>query len=141
MDAYITVGDGIFLIKNALWCVVLAALGFANALAQPPTPAERGQALLVNRQASQCLLCHAAPLPDPHTHGNLAPGLQGVASRYTAAELRERLSNPAKFNPQSIMPSYAVPSPGGRVARAQVGKPIFTAEQLDDMLAYLNTLK
>jgi L-cysteine S-thiosulfotransferase len=122
-----------------LWVIGLALVA-CTARAQPSS-VERGRTLVANRAASQCLLCHSAPLPDPHTHGNLAPPLAGVGARLSAAELRERLVNPAKFNPQSIMPSYGQPSRGERVAASFEGKPIFTPEQLDDVIAYLGSLK
>jgi L-cysteine S-thiosulfotransferase len=120
--------------------VAMLAGAWAAVHAQPGDAA-RGQALVAQRQASQCLLCHSAPLADAHTHGNLGPPLAGVGQRLSEAELRERLENPQRFNAATIMPSYGRASMAERVAPAHQGKPIFTPEQLADVVAYLASLK
>ena len=85
--------------------VVTALLLIAPA-AHAGDPA-RGRALLADRQASQCVLCHAVPGTPAHLQGDLAPDLRGVGTRLTPDEIRLRLVDPARSNPDTIMPSYA----------------------------------
>jgi L-cysteine S-thiosulfotransferase len=100
-----------------------------------------GRALVVNRQVGLCLLCHSGPFPDERFQGDLAPDLKGVGSRYTEAELRLRMVDPAKVNPATIMPSYSKTEGLARVAPAFRGKPVLTPEQIEDVVAFLATLR
>jgi L-cysteine S-thiosulfotransferase len=105
--------------------------------------AMRGALLLQQRQKSLCVLCHAGPFPDAHLQGTIAPDLTGVGGRLSAAQLRLRIVDMKRLNPQSIMPAYyavAVES-GTRVAANWRGKPILDAEEIEDLVAYLQTLK
>ena len=110
-----------------------------------PTRAEgdpaRGRAIVANRQVGMCLLCHSGPFPEERFQGNLAPDLSGAGKRYSAAELRLRLTEPQKFNPDTIMPSYSRTEGLRNVAPAYRGKPILTPAQIDDVVAFLATLK
>jgi sulfur-oxidizing protein SoxX len=122
--------------------VLLSALIFlflGNALAEGDPG--RGRALVTNRQVGLCLLCHSGPFPEERFQGDLAPDLRGVGARYTAAQLRERLVHPEKMNPRTIMPSYSKTEGLSRVAPAFRGKPLLTDEQIDDVVAFLVTLK
>ncbi len=103
--------------------------------------AQRGRALVANRQISMCLLCHPAPIPDERFQGNLAPDLAGSGTRWTPGQLRLRLVDARKLNPESIMPPYFDTTGLTRVASAWQGKPILTAQQLEDVVAYLHTLR
>jgi L-cysteine S-thiosulfotransferase len=102
---------------------------------------ENGRAIVANRQVGLCLLCHSGPFPEERFQGNLAPDLRGVGARLSEAELRQRLVDPARSNPKTIMPSYAKTEGLTRVAPSLRGKPLLTAEQIDDVVAYLVTLK
>ncbi len=118
--------------------LVLAVLILGGA--GPPGDAARGRAIVASRQAGLCLLCHAGPFPDPHLQGSIAPDLAGVGSRLSPDEIRQRLVDPAQANPDTIMPSYSrtnVTRPG----RQWAGKPILTDQQIEDVVAYLATLK
>lgn len=99
----------------------------------------RGRALVANRQVGLCLLCHSGPFPEERFQGNLAPDLRN-AGRLSEAQLRARLVDPARFNPQTIMPSY-YRTEGTRVAPAYQGKTVLTAQQIEDVVAFLSTLK
>jgi sulfur-oxidizing protein SoxX len=99
----------------------------------------RGRAIVANRQVGLCLLCHSGPFPEERFQGNLAPDLRN-AGRLSEAQLRARLVDPARFNPQTIMPSY-YRTEGTRVAPAYSGKTVLTAQQIEDVVAYLATLK
>ncbi|WP_426319802.1 sulfur oxidation c-type cytochrome SoxX [Pseudoduganella sp. R-43] len=103
--------------------------------------AETGRAIVASRQQGLCLLCHSAPIPEERFQGNLAPDLAGVGDRYTRSELRQRIADSSAINPSTIMPSYAKTEGLTRVAPAYRDKPIFTAQQIEDVVAYLVTLK
>jgi len=100
----------------------------------------RGRAIVANRQAGLCLLCHTGPFPEERFQGNLAPDLR-EAARLTEAEIRLRLVDPARVNPQTIMPAYDRAGGLTNVAPAYRGKTVLTAEQIEDVVAYLLTLK
>ncbi len=95
---------------------------------------------MANRQVGLCLLCHSGPFPEERFQGDLAPDLRNAA-RLTEGEIRQRIVDPTKANPQSIMPAYHKSEGLARVAPAYRGKTILTAEQIEDIVAYLLTLK
>jgi sulfur-oxidizing protein SoxX len=101
---------------------------------------QRGRAIVANRQVGLCLLCHSGPFPEERFQGNLAPDLK-AAARLTEGEIRLRLVDPARANPQTIMPAYYRTEGLTRVAPSLRGKSILTAEQIEDVVAYLLTLK
>jgi sulfur-oxidizing protein SoxX len=101
----------------------------------------RGRAIVANRQVGLCLLCHKGPFPEERFQGDLAPDLRGVGKRYTEDELRLRMTDPAKVNPATIMPSYSKTEGLSRVAPGFRGKPILTPEQIEDVVAYLASLR
>ena len=103
--------------------------------------ATRGRAIVENRQTGMCLLCHQAPIPEATFQGNLAPSIVGAASRSTAAQLRLRLIDGRSQNPDSIMPSYYCVDGLTKVGSAWQSKPILDAQQIEDVVAYLLTLK
>ena len=96
---------------------------------------------MANRQAGLCLLCHSGPFPEERFQGNLAPDLTAVGARFSEGQIRLRIVDPAKVNPQSIMPAYYKSDGLTRVAPAYRGKTVLTAEQIEDIVAYLLTLK
>ena len=100
----------------------------------------RGRAIVANRQVGLCLLCHTGPFPEERFQGDLAPDLRSAA-RLTEGQIRLRLVDSARVNPQTIMPSYYKTEELTRVAPAFRGKPVLTAEQIEDVVAYLVTLK
>ncbi len=105
----------------------------------PGDPA-RGRATLVNRQ-STCILCHGGPFPEERFQGDLAPSLAGSGSRWSEGQLRLRLVDAGRLNPATIMPSYYRIDGLARVGPAWRGKPILSAEQIEDIVAYLVTLR
>jgi sulfur-oxidizing protein SoxX len=102
---------------------------------------ERGRAIVVNRQVGLCLLCHTGPYPEERFQGTLAPDLKGTGSRWSEGELRLRMVDASRFNPETIMPSYYRIEGLARVAPAFKGKPLLTAEQIEDVVAHLATLR
>ena len=121
------------------WCeAVVAVFLTTTAIAGDP---EKGRAIVANRQLGLCLLCHSGPIPEERFQGNLAPDLRGVGSRLSAEQIRQRIVDPARFNPDTIMPAYAKTEGLTRVAPSLRGKTLFTPEQIEDVVAYLVTLK
>jgi sulfur-oxidizing protein SoxX len=103
--------------------------------------AERGRGIVVNRQVGLCLLCHSGPFPEEKFQGTLAPDLTGTGARWSEGQLRLRLVDASRLNPDTIMPPYYRIDGLIRVAPAFQGKPILTAEQIEDVVAYLATLR
>ena len=101
----------------------------------------RGRATVMNRQVGLCLLCHSGPFPEERFQGNLAPDLSGAGKRSTEAQLRLRIVDSSRINPVSIMSAYHRTEGLARVAPAFRGKPVLTAEQIEDAVAFLMTLK
>jgi sulfur-oxidizing protein SoxX len=103
--------------------------------------AARGRDIVANRQLGLCLLCHTGPIPEERFQGTLAPDLQGAGLRWSAAQLRLRIADASHFNPATIMPSYYKTEGLTRVAAAYQSKTILTAQQIEDVIAWLQTLK
>ena len=103
--------------------------------------ADRGERIVSSRTEGLCLLCHPVPGQPDALQGTLAPPLAGAGSRHSPAALRQHLETPERFNPQTVMPSYGRSQGLTRVAPALRGKPLLTAAQIDDVVAYLVTLK
>ena len=134
------------------WCEACAiAFSFVagNAFAGDSIPASltgakgdpaRGRAIVANRQVGLCLLCHSGPFPEERFQGGLAPDLRSAA-RLSEGQIRQRIVDSTKLNPQSIMPAYYRSEGLERVAPAYRGKTILSAEQIEDVVAYLTTLK
>jgi len=116
-----------------------------DAIPQPltaqPGDAARGRAIVASRQAGLCLLCHAAPIAEERFQGNLAPDLAGAGARYSPGQLRLRVADPRRLNRASFMPSFHAPASGSRVGAAWAGKPILTAQQVEDVVAWLAALR
>jgi len=100
----------------------------------------RGRALIVER-SSTCILCHSGPFPEQAFQGDLAPNLSGSGSRWSEGQLRLRLVDASHLNAATIMPSYYRVDGLARVGTSWRGKPILSAEQIEDLVAYLTTLR
>lgn len=100
----------------------------------------RGRALVVER-SSTCILCHSGPFPEQRFQGDLAPDLAGTGSRWSEGQLRLRLVDASRLNAATIMPSYYRVDGLDRVGAPWRGKPILSAEQIEDIVAYLVTLR
>ena len=106
-----------------------------------PGDAGRGRAIVGDRQVGLCLMCHPGPFPDARSQGNLAPDLSGAGARWSEGQLRLRIVDPRRLNPDTIMPSYFRVSAGARVGKAWRDKPVLDAQQVEDVVAYLVTLQ
>jgi L-cysteine S-thiosulfotransferase len=103
--------------------------------------ATRGRAIVANRNAGLCLLCHSGPFPEDRFQGNIGPDLSRTGSRWSKGQLRLRIVDASKFNPDTIMPPFYRIDGLSRVPTAYRDKPVLTAVEIEDVVAYLMTLK
>ena len=115
--------------------------GIAASLTGVPGDALRGRAIVVNRQLGLCLLCHSGPFPEERMQGNLAPSLAGAGTRWSEGQLRLRIVDSKRLNAQSLMPAYHRSEALVRVGSAWQGRPLLTAAQVEDVVAFLETLR
>jgi L-cysteine S-thiosulfotransferase len=101
----------------------------------------RGRAIVTNRQVGLCLLCHSGPFSEEKFQGNLAPDLSGAGARWSEGQLRLRIVDASRINPDTTMPPYYRIDRLQRVAPSYRGKPVLTAEQIEDVVAFLETLR
>lgn len=135
-----------------MWRASALAILFActQAQAQSTLPASltgvagdpaKGRAIVVERQKGLCLLCHSGPFPEERFQGDLAPSLAGVGARMSEGELRLRMVDSTKVNEKSIMPPYYRLDGLERVAAAYRGKTLLSAQEIEDVIAFLMSLK
>jgi sulfur-oxidizing protein SoxX len=110
-------------------------------LTATPGDSVRGRKIVANRQVGLCLLCHTAPIAEERFQGDLAPDLARAGARWSEAELRARVVDARISNPSTIMPPYGATDGLTRVATAFRGKPLLGAQEIEDVVAYLVTLK
>lgn len=113
-----------------------------DALETPLAPAGdsvRGRELFISREGGHCVLCHAAP--GVATAGNVGPSLAHVASRLTAGQVRLRIVDITRVNPQAAMPVFHRTEGMTRVASEYAGKPVLDGQQVEDLVAWLSTLR
>jgi L-cysteine S-thiosulfotransferase len=115
--------------------------GIPRPLTNQPGDAERGRHIVLDREGGDCIICHAMPLPQRQFHGSIGPPLDSVGERSTAGELRLRVVDAKVFNPETIMPAYHRAQGLYRVRERYRGIPVLTAQQVEDIVAYLLTLK
>ncbi len=125
---------------QALRPYTVAGDAISESLTGAPGDAARGRALAVAR-SSTCILCHSGPFPEERFQGDLAPSLAGAGSRWSEGQLRLRLVDASRLNAATIMPSYYRVDGLHRVGAAWRGKPILSAEQIEDIVAYLASLR
>jgi sulfur-oxidizing protein SoxX len=111
-----------------------------ESLTGAPGDTTRGRVLVLER-TNTCILCHSGPFPEEKFQGDLAPNLSGSGSRWSAGQLRLRLVDASRLNPGTIMPSYYRLEGLDHVAPAFLGKTILSAAQIEDIVAYLATLR
>ena len=97
----------------------------------------RGRAIVTSRQTGLCLLCHSGPFPEERFQGNLAPDLSISVANLSASDLRARIMDPSRFNPNTIMPSYYREDHLYRVATKFKGQTILNAQEIEDVVAFL----
>ncbi len=115
-------------------------LSMSSLTGKPGDPAN-GRKLAAARKKGNCLACHVMPIPEEQFHGAIGPDLHGVGERLTEGEIRMRVVNPKTVNPDTIMPAFYRVDGLHRVKKEFVDKPILTAQEVEDLVAYLVTLK
>ncbi|PWC31730.1 sulfur oxidation c-type cytochrome SoxX [Azospirillum sp. TSO22-1] len=101
----------------------------------------RGRAIVADRRRGLCLLCHSGPFPEERFQGTLAPDLSGAGARLSEGQLRLRIVDARRLVPDTIMPSYFKVEGLTRVAPAFQGKPVLSAAEIEDVVAFLTTLR
>jgi sulfur-oxidizing protein SoxX len=105
----------------------------------PPGDPARGRELFATRDEARCVLCHSAP--GVEGSANLGPSLAGVGSRLSAGQIRLRIADITRVNPEAVMPTFHRASGMTRVAPQFAGKPVLAAAQVEDLVAWLETLE
>lgn len=143
--------------RSAICTLVLCALcGPPAAVAQPvvfdgdairapltATPGDpvRGKAVLIQREKGHCILCHALPEADVRYAGDVGPPLAGVGGRLSVAQIRGRIADPTRHAPDTVMPAYFRTADLRRVAPAFRDRTVLSAQDIEDAVAYLSTLR
>ncbi|WP_299690524.1 sulfur oxidation c-type cytochrome SoxX [uncultured Tateyamaria sp.] len=148
--------------KHAFGMTVAAALAASVAVAEEVKPtavsfvdgtveqsltgqagdAVEGRKVFANRKQGNCLACHTnADLSEESFHGEVGPPMDGVADRWTQAELRGIVTNSKMMFEGTIMPAFYVDAGYTRPLDDFAGQSILTAQQVEDVVAYLMTLK
>ena len=115
--------------------------GIPQRLSAMPGDPARGRAIVASRQTGLCLLCHAAPIAEERLQGDIGTDLAGAGTRWSEAQLRLRVADARRLNPATTMPSYYRVDGLQRVGTAWAGRPMLNAQQVEDVVAYLRTLR
>lgn len=115
--------------------------GISQPLTAEPGDPARGRRLAFDRTKGNCLVCHSLPGAEAASPGDLGPDLAGVGARRTAPELRLRLVDPRRIDPEARMPAFYKTEGLTQVARAFAGKPLLQAQEIEDIVAYLASLQ
>jgi len=115
--------------------------GIPKPLTSDPPNVENGRRIVTERQTGLCVLCHSGPFPEARFQGDIAVNLAGTGARWSSAQLRLRLVDASRINPQTIMPSYYRTHGLQRVGWQWRGQPVLNAQQIEDVVAFLRTLR
>ena len=126
--------------SSGLASIRIVADAIPEPLVNAAADAARGREVVMGRDGN-CLLCHAVRETGARFMGDLAPALSGVGTRMSPGQLRLRLVDSMRLNRETIMPSYYRIDGLNQVALPFRGKPILTAQQIEDTIAYLVTLR
>ncbi len=103
---------------------------------------QKGRLVAINAEKGNCIACHRiAALSTEPSHGDLGQPLTGVAARYTEAQLRPLVINAKTFFPNTIMPSFHATDDLQRVPAEYAGQPVLSAAEVEDVVAFLRTLR
>lgn len=117
----------------------VVADGIPAPLTDEPAQPGRGRAVAVDPNLGNCLICHG--MPDNQRGGTVGPPLDGVGSRLSAAQIRLRIVDPKRVNAATVMPAYYRVEGLYRVASRHAGRPVLGAQQIEDLVAFLQTLR
>ena len=125
---------------GCLLACLVPAVGAMPPLAEQPGDPRRGRAVVLDRDRGHCLLCHRIDQLDEGFQGTIGPPLSDVGRRLAPAELRARIVDPTRLNPATVMPAYHRVDGLRQVADEYRGRPILTAREVEDVVAFLATL-
>lgn len=103
--------------------------------------AGRGRDVFTGREQGHCVLCHAIDGLDVEFQGNVGPDLTAIGDRLTPGQIRLRIADAQLIWPETLMPSYYRVSGLNQVAPEYMGEPALSARQIEDLVAYLSSLK
>ncbi len=127
--------------ETAAMDVVFEDGAVAESLTGVAGDAANGRVVFANRSKGNCLACHEnTDWSEQLFHGEVGPPLDGAGDRWTEAELRGLLANSKKMFEDTIMPSFYRTSGFNRTLEKFEGATILTAQEVEDVLAYLQTL-
>jgi L-cysteine S-thiosulfotransferase len=129
------------LVYSRVWAQEIVAGQIEKPLTALQGDPKHGREIVLSRQTGLCILCHSGPFPEERFQGNLAPDLGSSVAFLTAPQLRARIVNPSYFNPGTIMPSYYRTDHLNRVASRYVGQTLLNAQEIEDVVAFLLTIK
>jgi len=115
--------------------------GIPKPLSDRPGNVENGRRIVTERQTGLCVLCHSGPFPEARFQGDIATNLGGTGARWSEAQLRLRIVDASRLNPQTLMPSYYRTHELTRVGWQWRGQPVLNAQQIEDVVAFLRTLR
>ena len=115
--------------------------GIPKPLTDAEPDVENGRRIVTERQTGLCLLYHSGPFPEARFQGDLATNLAGTGSRWSEAQLRLRMVDASQLDPQTLMPSYYRTHGLQRVGSLWRGQPVLNAQQIEDVVAFLKTLR
>ena len=110
-------------------------------LTAQPGDAAAGRRIVANSRVGLCLLCHSGPFPEVRFQGDVGGNLAGAGARWSEGQLRLRLVDPARVNPATVMPAFHRTEGLSRVGEAWRGRPVLQAQQIEDVVAFLRTLR
>lgn len=113
--------------------------GIIAPLGNSPGDPERGAETFVSRNGGHCVLCHVLDSVNAPFQGNVGPALSGIGDRLSPAQLRLRIAQPSVIWPDTLMPSYYSLDGLNQVAPAYQGETILSADEVEDLVAFLST--
>lgn len=132
---------GVLLATAPAWAQEVVGDSIPAPLTNAPGDPTRGRAIVADRTRGLCLLCHSGPIPEERFQGNLAPPLDGAGARWSEGQLRLRVADARRLNPDTIMPSYLRRDGFNRIAPAWRGRSVLEPQEIEDVVAYLVTLQ
>lgn len=110
-------------------------------LTQTPGDPIRGEAVFTSREAGHCVLCHRVEGLEAPFQGNVGPDLSAVGARLSPGQMRLRIADPTRLWPDTVMPPYHRTSGLHQVAAGHKGEPVLSAQEVEDVIAYLSQLE